>query len=266
MAVMIQRPTDRILTIGDMGAVEIVQRAPLGVANGLLNNLIAYWPGNEAGGNLIDAHTNVLHLTDYNTVTSNPGLVYPLARQYTAVNAEFHARASEPLLEFGDVDFTIFLWIYLDSKATARTLLGKYQLGTEMLLNYSAGADVFRASVWTGGGQQIVNANTYGSPLITTWLSIAVQHSAILDTLSIQVDNGAIDSIPTGGPLVAPGPDPFQIGTYDGLLAPAFPMQGRIGPTAFWKSVPGGGAVLSAEQRTALYNGGAGLPYASFTT
>jgi hypothetical protein len=32
-----------------------------------------------------------------------------------------------------------------------------------------------------------------------------------------------------------------------------------------WKSAPGGGGVLTAEQRTALWNDGAGLPYSEFT-
>lgn len=41
---------------------------------------------------------------------------------------------------------------------------------------------------------------------------------------------------------------------------------GRVGPTMFWKSAAGGGGVLTAAQRTALYNGGAGLAYANFTT
>jgi hypothetical protein len=42
-------------------------------------------------------------------------------------------------------------------------------------------------------------------------------------------------------------------------------FSGRIGPVAMWKSAPGGGGVLTAAQRTALWNGGAGLAYADFT-
>jgi hypothetical protein len=34
----------------------------------------------------------------------------------------------------------------------------------------------------------------------------------------------------------------------------------------FWKSAAGGGAVLTALQRSQLYNAGAGLTYAAFTT
>jgi len=45
-----------------------------------------------------------------------------------------------------------------------------------------------------------------------------------------------------------------------------WPFDGRIGPIVFWKSAAGDGGVLTADQRTALYNGGAGLPYTSFTT
>jgi hypothetical protein len=86
--------------------------------NGLLTALIAYWPGDEASGNLLDAHTNALHLTDVNTVTNNTGKVYATARQYTAANQEYHNRASEALLQIGDVDFTIASWVYCDALAT----------------------------------------------------------------------------------------------------------------------------------------------------
>ncbi len=39
----------------------------------------------------------------------------------------------------------------------------------------------------------------------------------------------------------------------------------RMGPVAMWRSAAGGGGVLTADQRAALYNAGAGLAYASFT-
>lgn len=77
------------------GGISVTGGMGGGAGNGLLNNLIAYWPGNEFNGNALDLHINALHLTDVNTVTSNPGLVYPLARQYTAANNEYHTRPGE---------------------------------------------------------------------------------------------------------------------------------------------------------------------------
>ncbi len=53
-------------------------------------------------------------------------------------------------------------------------------------------------------------------------------------------------------------------GAGPGMCGAGF-MDGRIGPTMFWKSAAGGGGVLTAAQRTALYNGGAGLRYDQLT-
>jgi len=52
-----------------------------------------------------------------------------------------------------------------------------------------------------------------------------------------------------------------MVGTRTG----EYTFDGRLGPIAFWKSSAGNGGVLTAAQRTALYNGGDGLAYASFT-
>jgi len=63
------------------------------LGNNLLSSLIAYWPGNEASGNLQDRHINALHLTDTNTVTSAAGKVYGLARPvYSGGHRISHSR------------------------------------------------------------------------------------------------------------------------------------------------------------------------------
>lgn len=248
--------------IGGIGVADMGAACPGGA--GLLNALIAYWPGNEANGNAQDAHTNALHLTDVNTVTSAGGLVYATARQYTALNTEYHTRAGDDaLLSTGDVDFTLAAWCRFDTVTAARTLAGKWQVANrEYRLVFSFTANRIRFDVSNDGAATVsAIANTFGAPAINTWYLLIGWHDSAANTINITVNNGGTDSQPhaTG---VFDSTSAFGIGWSDGGVH----MDGRIGPTMFWKSAAGGGGVLSAAQRTALYNGGAGLTYAQFTT
>ena len=233
-----------------------------GTGNGLLNALIAYWPGNEASGDLLDLHSNSLTLTDTNSVTNAAGKVYATARQYTAANFEYHARAGNALLSTGDVDFTFATWVYLDTVAANNAILGKYgALGQReygILYPIASSRIQFRVSN-DGTNTTFVNADALGTPSASTWYLVVAWHDSVADTINIQINNGTANSAAhaTG---VYDSAEGFTIG-YASVFSSA-----RIGPTAFWKSAAGGGGVLSADQRTALYNGGTGLAYAEFTT
>jgi len=238
---------------------------------GLLDNLIAYWPGNEAAGNALDAHTNGLDLTDNNTVTSNPGHVYALARQYTLATSEYHSRASEALLQTGDVDFTIAAWVYHDTVSTYQRIVAKDNSVAgerEYSLLFAAaggGFNRFRLYVYRPVDAGVyVSADTLGEPSVNTWYFVVGWHDSVADTIYIQVNNGGVDSNATGGALQAASSAQFRIGAAQYPAAVHY-MNGRIGPTAIWKSAAGGGGVLTAAQRTCLWNGGAGLAYADFT-
>ena len=106
-----------------------------------------------------------------------------------------------------------------------------------------------------------VLANTLGLPVIATWYFVVTWHDSVANTLSIQVNNGGVDAVVTTGPPTDEA-SVFEVGAYGGFQAP---MNGRIGPTMFWKSAAGAGGVLTAAQRTALWNGGVPLAYAAFT-
>ena len=237
--------------------------------NGLLNALIAYWPGNEASGNALDLHTNALHLTDANTVTSAAGLVYATARQYTAAICKYHARAADDVLfSTGDVDFTIAVWCWMDSKTASERIVSKWTTavaGREYTCGYLFAWDRFFLQVrdMADATTTTVQANTLGSPSINAWYLIIAGHDAANNLAWICVNNGAVDTQPHAGG-VFDSASRFAIGT-DNVGSGANMWDGRIGPTMFWKSAAGGGGVLTAAQRTALYNAGAGLPYASFT-
>lgn len=227
--------------------------------NGLLNSLIAYWPGNEASGNALDLHTNALTLTDINTVTSNPGLAYALARQYTAANIEYHTRASEALLLTGNIDFTFAAWCYLDTEPADGYLVCKRE---NYGMDYVGGVTrCFRFWMYSGAFI-LVRANTFGAASTGTWCLVTGWHDSVADTVNIAINNGAVDSLATGGAVPGTAANALVFGAWVEGVAH---FNGRIGPTMFWKSAAGAGGVLDAAKRTALFNAGAGLPYAGFT-
>lgn len=237
--------------------------------NGLLNALIAYWPLNEASGDAYDAHTNGLTLTDTNTVTSAAGKVYALARQYTLANAEYHVRADDDaLLSAGDVDLTIAAWCYLSSitNNTERVIAAKGTATTEYQLyhyNLTGVSNVFVIGARNSGNTESVYvSNTSGTISLNAWYLVIAWYSANADTLNLQLNNGTVDSATLSGGIRDSG-NAFRIGRSS--IAGAL-WDGRIGPVAFWKSAAGAGGALTAAQRAALWNGGAGLAYANFTT
>jgi hypothetical protein len=233
--------------------------------NGLLGNLVAYWPGDEASGDLLDAHTNGLDLADAATVTSAAGKVYATGRQYTAANSEYHWRASETLLQMGDNDFTIATWVYLTDKLASRLLVSKeIASAREYSLLYLSTADVFRVLFGDGSTSLIVarNATSFGSPSVATWHLIVAWHDSVKNIGAIQVNDGAVDSSPTIG-AGATTSTAFHIGSGP---VPSLYHNGRLGPTAMWKSAGSEGGVLTAKQRSALWNRGLGLPYSGFTS
>ena len=265
LGMTIFRPGCHMVSMGD-GISIFPPKGGAAAGNGLLNNLIAYWPGNEVAGNALDLHTNALHLTDTNTVTSNPGLSYPLARQYTAANAEYHTRpGDDALLSAGDTDFTLALCIYMDSKpGSSMIVAGKDQIGAtvrEYDILWNQATDRYRWIVFDGTNLiGDVSANTFGVPALNTWYLVVAWHNAVANTVSIQINGGVVDVAGTGG---VPGDTlaVFQLS----MLNVLYRWDGRANPTMFWKSAPGAGGILTAAQRTALWNGGVPLTYAAFT-
>lgn len=254
---------------GGIGPVALKRRRAAG--NGLLNNLIAYWPLNEAGGanNALDLHSNALHLTQNSSPGADTGKVYATARTFNGTS-QYFSRASEALLQTGDVDFTIAAWVYLSSKNTFAFAIAQDGAGNSAgdrvySIVYDQPHDRYTANVFIATDSiKTATANTYGSPALNSWTLLIAWHDASGDTINISANNGTADSAATEGSLQSASNTPVTVARRFSSTVPGY-WTGRIGPVAMWKSAPGGGGVLSEAQRTALYNGGAGLAYADFT-
>lgn len=232
--------------------------------NGLLNALIAYWPLNEAGGanNALDLHSNGLTLTQVSSPGADTGKVYSTARTFDG-SADYFTRNSETLLQTGNVDWSIAFWVFATSLANSPMLVTKITGGAYEYAVYPEPTGQLGYYVWNGATTVAINCVT-GAGVITTgaWKHVIAWYDSVAGTGSVSVDNAAPV---TAGKTTNPGTSSANFRLASWQLAAGNRLAGRIGPVAMWKSAAGGGGVLTAAQRTALYNGGAGLPYASFT-
>lgn len=216
----------------------------------LTDSLISHWKLNEASGTRNDSHgTN--HLTDNNTVTQAAGKIGNAA-QFTEANSEYLNRASNATLQTGDINFTLAGWVYLDTDILDMVLAEKGSGGAEYLLYYSSGTGRF---LFSAGGD-LVTADSFGAPSTAAWIFIVAWLDTDADKLKIQINNGTVDEVDVFAP---PSTDAgaFILGSFDG--ANLF-LDGRLDSVSFWKRL------LTAAERTRLYNSGNGLDYSDFGT
>jgi hypothetical protein len=242
-----------------------IYKPPPAAGNGLLNNLIAYWKLDEAGGanNALDAHSGARTLTQNNSPGSATGLVYSTARAFDGYTSRrYFSRTSETALQGGDNDYTIAAWVYLNTVTANQAIITKWVSSVEyyMVYNYNDwSATPYWLFVMDGTSLPATNA---GAATVSTWYLVTFWYDAANDTMGISVNNGTPNT-QTGVGAGATGTEAFRIGN---LAGGAYYPNARIGPLMMWKSTPGNGGVLTSTQRTALYNSGNGLAYASFTT
>lgn len=222
-------------------------------ASGLLTSLISYWTLDEASGTRVDSVTaSGNDLTDNNTVTQNPGIISNAA-QFTAANLESLSKASNASLQTGDIDFTLAGWVYRDSHGFQQPF-GKRQNGTnrEYFVDTTGGSPgVLRFQVSPDGvtASGIVTS-TLPTLSLSTWYFVVAWHDSVANTLNIQVNDGTVYSASYSSGVYV-GTSQFAIGVAESGNY----WNGRVDEVGFWKRV------LTATERTNLYNAGAGVTY-----
>ena len=228
----------------------------------LKNDLMSWWTLDEESAgvgvvNRVDSYgTN--DLTDNGTTPSAEGRIIR-ATQHTNAVPDWLSHVSNADLQTGDIDFTFAFWARLDNKATFQAFISKDDElpggDREYNAHYRLPDDRIRFAVFTAVDvTQAINADTFGSPPVDTWFFVVCWHDAAADTVNIQINDGGIDSVGTGGALQAAGAAEFQIGAREHAAA-RWPLDGRVDEVGFWKRV------LSAGERTSLYNESNGVGY-----
>jgi hypothetical protein len=228
----------------------------------LLTDLAAAWELDEASGNALDSHsTNTLTETGGTIGSSTgPGGVGN-SRDFEFGDTEYFAIADNTAVSTGDIDFTIEVWVNLESgTGSDQDIVSKYDTAgnqREYRIFYSTGTSRFSWGLSSTGTSQTSAILANGTPSLATWYQIIVWHDATNNEMGIAV-NAEVSPVVSGySSGVFDGTSPFHIGAR-GAASPTGYVDGLIAKVRMWKRV------LTSQERTDLYNGGAGLAYTSF--
>jgi hypothetical protein len=218
----------------------------------LLDNLISYWKLDEASGNAIDAHgTNTL--TDGNTVGSAAGIINN-ARDFESSQSESFYISSNATLQTGDIGFTFSFWVKHETVAAIQFYANKSGPAVadrEYAVYYTTNQFTFFVYDSAGNIKQVSSGVAASAGV---WQHVIAWHDPVSNVIAIAVNNGTpVTTSHTTG--VRTTSYEFELGAR---RAQGFFYDGLMDEVGFWKRG------LTANERTALYNGGSGLSYDAF--
>lgn len=238
----------------------------------LLTGLIAMWKLDEP--NPTDTRVVSAGPTSNNFLPRAPGIASgagPVGSGTGQIGLAAHFLGDNNHLEClnnsdvqsGNIDFTWSLWVKIDSLAADADFISKSSanvLGSdEYLIGYVPGATPattgkFRFTVYGGSTYSSVYSTSSAPPVVGQWYLIVAWHTS--GTTYIQINNGPIDSAPIAEPIFASA-SMLNVGSYGAGQANS--LHGFVDELAYWK------ALLTVSSRSALWGGGAGLPFSSWT-
>jgi hypothetical protein len=224
----------------------------ISLTNPLNIGLVAYYKLEEASGIRYDAKGNN-HLSATNTPGSAAGKIGN-ALSTVAASSQYLSIASNSNFAMSSTDFTVACWVYLNSKPAVEGICGKYGASPneEYWVSYESAADRFKFKVskdGTTGNRITIQADNFGSPSTATWYFIVCWFDSAAGLINISINNGTPNSAACATAFAAT--NNFNIGQEG---AGSY-FDGRIDSLGVWKRV------LTATEKTNLYNGGTGLDY-----
>lgn len=238
--------------------------------NGLLTGLISYWTLSEAAGNArADSYGSYPFAEVGGTVARDTGKVYTYAADFVGgENNDVLSR--ESFMPAHDEAWTLAAWARLDAWSTTgtpgepgfyRVILSdqEAQIGRQLGTNYAK--QVYCMYQVKSGSAYGTHHNSFTDAFLNVWHLIVTWFDPDTNTMYLQVDNEATPATDT---MAAPdwSASGYTANTLIGnslVWYPNYQWAGQIGPVAAWNRV------LTEQERTALWNGGAGLAYSSFT-
>lgn len=218
----------------------------------MLYRLEAYWRLEEASGNRADAF-GANTLTDNNTVTQDASGKQGSCALFTAANSEYLSIADNAALSTGDIDFTAWAWVkFTTAPASNMGILSKYGgAGNREWSMQKTSANRLAFQVSNDGTAQVSATDSSVTVTAGVWYLIIGWHNSVANTISIQYNNNTpVSTAHTTG--VFDSANAFNIGRFGG----SFYLDGVVDEVGFIKRL------LSAAERTWLYNSGNGRSYA----
>jgi hypothetical protein len=222
----------------------------------LVDFAVAHWRLNEVSNRpALDAVAS-RDLTQNGLIGATTGKLAG-ARTFDGSTANYFSRASDSVLQTGDVDFSISGWVKFNSVAGSQSLFSKWDTEgfKEWTIRYDAFAEALRFSVYSGGTEYSVLSG--GGISTGVWYFIACVYDATIDTVYISVNGSSlVDGVSVLSTITAGSSAVFMGGRNGGGSADSESLDGAMDSWTFFK----GYALADADVST-LYNGGAGLDY-----
>jgi hypothetical protein len=223
----------------------------------LLSGLVSYWKLDEysdrsAAVTRYDSKGSN-HLTEpsslVSTVVGKRGNCLVLGTATRVLTCADNASIST-----GDIDFTFSAWLYVNEKtASAQIALSHWESSKRgYRIDWDPTTGKLRFIVGGGAGSSIGTV-TNTNPNLNTWYHVIAEHDAANNKVRLYVDNGSAEEANTTG--AAGDSDQIFVVGGEASLALATLWKGYVDEVGFWKRL------LTADERAALYYGGAGNSY-----
>lgn len=222
----------------------------------LTDSLISHHKLNEASGTRFDSHGSH-DLADHNSVGVGTGKLDNAADFENSLNHYLSVQSAD--FNFNGGSFTGALWFNAESiPAGANYLIGS---GDEV------GGTPFSFRLWiepgdfffeVSDGTTASRARNTDNPAPGTWYFVVFGWDASDGIAFLYVNNGSVaQGVANNGPRNLPTADVY-LGWVPNLTPGASDFDGLIDSVSIWSRV------LTADERTSLYNAGAGLDYPDF--
>ena len=155
----------------------------------------------------------------------------------------------------GDHAWEMAGWVYLGGVGYQQVITKASDVrGLEWLLEFYNTTTKFRWAVRNTAGSAWVIATASVTGSISTWYFVDVYHDPSTDKIGISINNGAFATADLSGGGYASDTAKVCLSSNDNAT-PNTPFGGRIDELGIWRRL------LTAAERTRLYNGGNGLSY-----
>lgn len=220
----------------------------------LIDSTAAYWKMDETSGGATDVHAGI-PLSDNGGVGTGAG-VQNTARDFERGSTQWLSAADTSALRGGDRDFSLALWINVESWTAGvfEGVIGKSGAAGNYSYHcfYNDTAGRLRWGVSPDGTALAnVDATSHGLPGTAAWLFVVLDHDAANNVIGIQINNGTRDTAGHSGGVFA-GTATFMVGR---ALTTDATFDGRADEVGFFNKV------LTTGERAYLYNGGSGRTY-----
>lgn len=178
------------------------------------------------------------------------------ASQFTVANSEFLSIADNASLSFGDEDFSIAGWVYMDSSSGYRMPFGKWDWQNnkrEYGIYDVNGTRKFGFFVDNTGSSQ-TNVTSATAVSLSTWAFVVGVHDSVNNLLKISINGAAFETTAYSSGCNN-NTSPFLIGASGTIASPQELFDGRICKVGVWRKA------ISLSEVTSLYNSGNGLAH-----